>query len=80
MDEKERAEKDIKKLEAIIKEFKSYKFNRYNEVLEWAVNYFNDSKHFFDKGDYFSAFGAANYAYGIIDGLLILEKKKGDEC
>ncbi|MFH2106725.1 MAG: DUF357 domain-containing protein [Candidatus Micrarchaeota archaeon] len=80
MDEKERAEKDIKKLEAIIHEFKSYKFKKYDEVLEWAVNYFHDSKHFFDKGDYFSAFGAANYAYGIIDGLLILEKKKGDEC
>ena len=77
MDYSQRALKDIQKLEHALQEFVSYKLkNRYEEVFEWASNYFKDSKHFYDKGDYFTSFGAANYAYGMIDAILIIEGKK----
>ncbi len=77
MDERERAEKDIRKLEGIINEFKKLGLDRkFPSVLEWAENYFSDAKHFFEKKDYFTSFGAANYAYGIIDGILIAEGRK----
>jgi hypothetical protein len=77
MDEKERAEKDLRKLEGIISEFKELGLDkRFPSVLEWAENYLSDARHFFEKNDYFTSFGAANYAYGIIDGILIAEGRK----
>lgn len=77
MDERERAKKDIDKLDAIIKEFCNLGLDKkYPEPLEWAENYLKDARHFFDKKDFFTSFGAANYAYGIIDALLILEGRK----
>ena len=77
MEQKERAAKDVQKLKDIIAEFKQHGLDRkYAAAYEWATNYLHDSEHFLAKGDFFSSFGAANYAYGIIDGLLITEKKK----
>ena len=77
MNEKERAKKDIEKLKAILNTFKEYGYtNKYGNAYEWAANYLNDAVHFYEKGEYFSAFGCANYAYGIIDGILITEGKK----
>lgn len=79
-DEKARAKKDIIKLMQILKEFKAMRLDsRYPEVLKWAENYLFDSKYFFNNKDYFSAFGSANYAFGIIDGILIINGKKKDE-
>jgi len=77
MEMKERAEKDVKKLKEIIAEFELLDLHeKYHDAYEWAKNYLKDAEHFFAKKDYFSSFGAANYAYGIIDGILIIEKKK----
>lgn len=74
---KERAEKDVKKLKEIIREFEILSLHKkYPDAYEWAKNYLKDAEHFLVKEDYFSSFGAANYAYGIIDGILIIEKKK----
>lgn len=79
MDQKERTKKDLEKLDRIISIFRSLGFDRkYPEVLEYAVNYGNDARHFFDNGDYFSSFGAVNYAYGYIDAILLIEGKKDD--
>jgi hypothetical protein len=76
---KERAKKDLDKLEKIISVFKSLGLDkRYPKVMEYAENYGNDAKHFFEKGDYFTSFGAANYAYGFIDAILVIEGKKDD--
>lgn len=81
MNEKERALKDIRKLEAIIKRFGDLGLDgKYSESYEWAKNYLHDAKHYYDKEDYFSSFGCANYAYGIIDGILIHEGKREDEA
>ncbi len=78
----ERALKDIQKLETALREFEqdSQLKTNYGSVLDWATNYFNDSKHFYEQKDYFTSFGAANYAYGMLDAILIAEKKKKDEC
>jgi hypothetical protein len=77
MGEKGRAQKDIKKLENTIGKFERAGLaEKYANPYDWAKNYLSDAKHYFEKGDYFSAFGCANYAYGIIDGILIQEGKR----
>ena len=79
MDQKERAKKDLDKLDRIIAIFRSLGLDKkYPKVLEYAENYGADAKHFFVKGDYFSSFGAANYAYGYMDAILLIEGKKDE--
>lgn len=79
LDEKERAKKDIEKLDGIIKRFKELGLaDKYPKVLEFAENYFEDAKHFYDKKQHFTAFGAANYAYGFIDAVLVIEGKRDE--
>ncbi len=75
MDFKERTVKDLEKLDKIIDIFRSYGFEKkYPAVFSHVLNYRDDARHFFDREDYFTSFGAANYAYGHIDSILILEK------
>ena len=79
MDSKERAKKDIDKLNRMLIAFKGMDLGRkYPQVLEYAENYANDARHFFQKGDFFTAFGAANYAYGFLDAVLVIEGKKDE--
>lgn len=79
MDAKERAKKDLDKLDRMLAEFRRLGLEKkYAEVYEYAKNYREDAGHFFLKGDYFSAFGAANYAYGFIDAVLVIEGKKDE--
>ncbi len=79
MDEKERAEKDLAKLDHVIRVFRKLGLDKkYPAILECALNYGNDARHFLDQGDYFTSFGAANYAYGHIDAILLLEGKKDE--
>lgn len=83
-DEQKRVQTDIKKLREIIKKFEELDYSKkYADAYAWARNYLEDAIHFFEKGDYFTAFGCANYAYGIVDGILITEgstgKKRGNE-
>ncbi len=79
MDERERARKDLDKLERILAVFRSLGLGpKYPKVLEYAENYGRDARHFFEQGDYFTSFGAANYAYGFIDAVLVIEGKKDE--
>lgn len=79
MEIKERAKKDIDKLEHMLEIFKREGYTKkYPKILDYVKNYFDDAQHFYDKQDYFSSFGAANYAYGFIDCILILEGKKDE--
>lgn len=80
MNDKERTRKDLDKLDRIIKVFRDMGFaDKYPIVFEYAENYFADAKHFYEKGNYFTAFGAANYAYGFIDAVLVIEGKKDEK-
>ncbi len=77
MEESTRAKKDIGKLRKIVSEFKKLNLQeKYPQILQWVENYLYDAEHFYKNKDYYSAFGAANYAFGIIDGILIIESKK----
>lgn len=79
MEPKERAEKDIDKLGRMLRKFEDMQLGeKYPAVLEYAKNYANDAKHFYEEGDFFSAFGAANYAYGFIDAVLVIEGRKDE--
>lgn len=77
--ENERAQKSLQKLEKRINEARKLNFHKkYSEVFNLASDYTQDSRHFFEKGDYFSSFGCSDYAYGLIDALLIIEGKKDE--
>lgn len=71
--EKERAEKSLEKLEAHL-ERSAWIKEKYPKVFSLAEQYARDAKHFYEKGDYFSAFGASDYAYGLLDGAWIAER------
>jgi len=78
--DRERSSRDIEKLKKILAEFKKLSLHeKYPQILEWVKNYLYDAEHFYKNKDYYSAFGAANYAFGIIDGILIIEGKKNEE-
>ena len=38
-----------------------------SKVLELACQYYEDSKYYLEKKDYFTAFGCINYAHGLLD-------------
>ena len=44
-----------------------YRYKAARECLDIAIRYCSDAEHFKEKGDFASAFGALNYAFGIID-------------
>lgn len=41
-------------------------------AMEMITGYFNDAKHFRDRGDLLNAFASLNYSYGWIDSLVRL--------
>ncbi|NPA21979.1 MAG: DUF357 domain-containing protein [Candidatus Micrarchaeota archaeon] len=45
------------------------------QVREQAQSYIKDSEFFLAQGDCFSAFGALDYAYGLLEGAL---REKGE--
>lgn len=82
IDYKERVKRDIAKLEKLLAKFKEEGLDRkHPDICSWAENYKNDAIHFFNKEDYFSAFGCANYAYGMLESIFMFESKKKEcEC
>ncbi len=77
--EKERSEKSLLKLEQRIKDAEKLGFKlKYSKIFSLASQYAKDSRHYFEKEDFFTSFGCSDYAYGLIDALLILEGKKGE--
>ena len=37
------------------------------EILDMAERYYSDAKHYFEKGDFVTAFASLNYAHGWLD-------------
>jgi hypothetical protein len=71
MDEKSRVEKDIAMFEENLKKIKRRKTNeKHRKISELATQYYEDSKYYLEKKDYFTAFGCINYAHGLLDGIL----------
>jgi uncharacterized protein len=75
MNTAERCEKDLEKTGQIIAFFEeSGLAAEYPAAHLHAKSYLEDARHYFEKKDYFASFGCANYAYGMLDGLIISEK------
>lgn len=40
------------------------------KIIELAGQYYDDSTYYFEKGDFFTAFGCINYAHGLLDAII----------
>lgn len=40
-----------------------------SKIIELASQYYEDTKYYLEKKDYFTAFGCINYAYGLLDSV-----------
>jgi uncharacterized protein len=71
MDEKIRIEKDIVMFEENLQKLndKTSKLHN-NKIVELATQYYEDSKYYLEKKDYFTAFGCVNYGHGLLDAVL----------
>ena len=63
---------DIEQFYTNVKEVKRTESNAH--ILDLATQYCEDTKYFLEKKDYVTAFGAINYAHGLIDAF-----RKADE-
>lgn len=74
--EEERILSDIEQFYANVKEVKRTPENGY--ILDLASQYCEDTKFFLQKKDYVTAFGAINYAHGLIDAFRKAGKGKDE--
>ena len=66
----DRIKKDITLFEDSIAELDPLSLDgNEKEVVDNAKRYYEDTKYYLKKGDFFTAFGCINYAHGLVDGL-----------
>ena len=71
MDEKTRIEKDIVMFKENIEQTKKMKLtDAQSKTIELASQYYEDTKYYLKKEDYFTAFGCINYAHGLVDAII----------
>lgn len=71
MKEKIRIEKDIVMFKENIPKVNHKKIsNSQEKTIILAKQYFEDSKYYLEKKDYFTAFGCINYAHGLLDSII----------
>ncbi len=71
MNEKTRIKKDIAMFEENLQKTNDKKDNiENNKIIKLANQYYEDSKYYLEKNDYFTAFGCINYAHGLLDAIL----------
>jgi len=71
MKEKVRIEKDIVMFEKNLEKVKDKNPERFKiKIVELASQYYEDSKYYMKKKDYFTAFGCINYGHGLLDAVL----------
>jgi len=71
MDEQTRIKKDIVMFEENITKTKEKNLTKPQEkTIELASQYFEDSKYYLEKKDYFTSFGCINYAHGLLDAII----------
>jgi len=71
MNEKTRIEKDVVMFEENLQKLnnKTSKLHN-NKIVELATQYYEDSKYYLEKKEYFTAFGCINYGHGLLDAVL----------
>jgi len=68
MDEQTRIQKDIVMFEENINVVEIA--NNQEKIVELASQYYEDTKYYLEKKDYFTAFGCINYAHGLLDSVI----------
>ena len=53
-----------------LEELKKKKLIYDSKVVELATQYYTDSIYYFDKNDFFTAFGCINYGHGLLDAII----------
>jgi len=71
MDEQTRIKKDIVMFEEnITKTDEIELIESQKKTIELASQYYEDSKYYLSKKDYFTSFGCINYAHGLLDAII----------
>ncbi|UCD14776.1 MAG: DUF357 domain-containing protein [Thermoplasmatales archaeon] len=71
MDENNRIKKDIAMFEGNLQRIEGRNLEgKQKKIIELANQYYEDSKYYLEKKEYFTAFGCINYAHGLLDGVL----------
>ena len=75
MNEKTRIEKDIVMFEENIHNMQQRDIDeKQNKIIKLANQYYEDTKYYLEKKDYFTAFGCINYAHGLLDSIRFLSQ------
>ena len=79
MDEQTRVHKDIVMFEKNITRIHDKTMTEAEEkIIELARQYYEDTKYYSKKKDFFTAFGCENYAHGLLDAIL-KPRHQGDD-
>jgi len=71
MDKKTRIEKDVILFKENLQKIHQKKINEWqNKIIELATQYYEDTKYYLEKKDFFTAFGCINYAHGLLDSII----------
>ena len=71
MDDQTRIEKDIVMFQENLPELQNKNLSKeQKKIVELAKQYFEDSKYYLEKKDYFTSFGCINYAHGLLDSII----------
>ena len=71
MDKIARIKKDIIMFEENIIKINNKKLtNHQKKTFELASQYYEDSKYYLEKKDFFTSFGCINYAHGLLDAII----------
>ena len=71
MDEKTRIEKDVVMFEENIPQLENINLtDSQKKTVELATQYYEDSKYYLGKQDFFTAFGCINYGHGLLDAII----------
>lgn len=75
MDEKTRVHKDIIMFKKNIARLHQKTITgAEKKIVDLARQYYEDTKYYSEKKDYFTAFGCVNYAHGLLDAILKTEE------
>ena len=79
MDEKKRVHKDIVMFEKNIARLRDKTMSEAEKkIIDLARQYYEDTKYYSEKKDFFTAFGCVNYAHGLLDAIF-KTREQGDE-
>ena len=71
MNEKTRVQKDIVMFEKNITRIRDGTMSEAERnIIKLAKQYYEDTKYYSEKKDFFTAFGCVNYAHGLLDAIL----------